>query len=191
MLISTASLARVDGATWLALACTALGWFGLNTLVASFGPIRHTAHFFDLPAAIADPLWLLRGLSAAHGFGTAVFVIICLLFLAAAAAAFARSAGARAPWGSFAPLTLMLLCSIVFYIKASATHIEPGTGMGPVGGWIAHAANGAIAWTGDVVARHVTVGGGGYLSFAASGWLAWRGFQALRRAREEKRLVAR
>ena len=179
------------GAIWIAMAGTALGWFALDSLVANFGVIRHTAHFYDLPAAIVDPLWLLRGISA-HTLAT----------VASSQSSVWRSSPPRRslaprvqwrPWGLFAPLTLMLLCSIAFYIRASSAHIEPNPGPGTVGGWISHhVANGAMTWSGDVVARHV-VGRLRRLSISSSpsGWLAWQGIRELRTGRGRSRLAAR
>jgi hypothetical protein len=95
---------KIDGTTWAALLCVAIGWFWMNTLVATFGPIQHLAHFYDLAAILKDPTQLL-------------------------------------------------------------------TGVGDLARW----ANGASVWTGDVIARHISVGAGGYLSFIASGLLAAKG----------------
>jgi hypothetical protein len=189
MLFANFSLGRIEAPIWIAMAGTALGWFALDSLVASFGVIRHTAHFYDFPAAIVDPLWLLRGFSGAHTLATVVFAIVCLAFIAAPA--LARTRVQWRPWGLFAPLTLMLLCSIAFYIRASSTHIEPNPDLGRLGGWISHLANGAMAWSGDVVARHVSIGSGGYLSLIASGWLAWQGIRELRTSRGDSQLAAR
>jgi hypothetical protein len=164
---------KIDGTTWAALICVAIGWFWMNTLVATFGPIQHVAHFYDLAAILKDPIRLLTGVGDARSLGTAVFSIVCLMVLAAPLLPrlgyphMPRLLGA-------APLLLMLLCSTVLYVKSSSAHIEADS-MGRIGGYLARWANGASAWTGDVVARHISVGPGGYLSFIASGVLAAKG----------------
>jgi hypothetical protein len=78
---------------------------------------------------------------------------------------------------SCAPVLLMLLCGITLYVKSSSAHIEATDSIGRIGGYVAHWANGATAWTGDVVARHIRVGAGGYLAFIASGFLAVKGIR--------------
>jgi hypothetical protein len=165
---------KIDSPTWLALACVLLGWFGLNTLVATFGPIEHTVRFYDLPMVMHDPRWLLIGVQEASALSRVVFGLVCLVVLTAPL--LPRLAFARVPYLlSAAPFLLMLLCGIVLYVKSSSTHIEASAGLGRLGGYLAKWANGATSWSGDVVARHIAIGAGGYLSFLASGFLAVKG----------------
>jgi hypothetical protein len=186
--MNSLALHRIDAKTWIAMACIAFGWFGLNTLEATFGPLRHVAHFYDLPAIMTDPRWLLRGVSDSHTFGTVVFAFVCLLVIASPL--LPRLGYPRTTWLNLLPLALMLLCSIVLYVKSSSTHIEAGDGAGKIGEYLARWANGAVGWTGDVISRHIAVGAGGYLSFLASGWLAAQGVLELRAARENGRITA-
>jgi hypothetical protein len=170
---------RIDWTSWVALGAIVLGWFGLNTLVATFGPLQHTARFYDLPLVMINPRRLLFGLDEAMSAGTVVFGMACLLI--AALPLLPRLGVLTARWLLIlAPLLLMLLCSIVLYIKASSTHISAPESMGKVGGFLARWANGAMDWTGDVVSRHIALGSGAYLSFFASVWLAAKGVMALR-----------
>jgi hypothetical protein len=165
---------KIDGITWIAVACLVLGWFWLDTLAATFGPIRHTVHFYDLPVVMRDPRWLLTGLSDAYPLIRVVFGLVCLVVITAPL--LPRLGFPHVPYLlSSAPLLLMLLCGIVLYVKSSTTQIEATDSLGRIGGYIAKWANGATQWTGDVVARHIAIGAGGYLSFAASGFLAVRG----------------
>jgi hypothetical protein len=186
--MNSLALHRVDARTWIAMACIAAGWFGLNTLEATFGPLQHVAHFYDLPAIMTDPRWLIRGVSASHNFGTVVFGSLCVLVILAPVVP--RLGYPRTAWLGLLPLALMLLCGIVLYVKSSATHIEAGDGAGKVGEYLARWANGAVSWTGDVVSRHIAIGAGGYLAFIASGWLAAQGALELRAARENGRITA-
>jgi hypothetical protein len=179
---------RIDTPTWIAMACIAIGWFWLNTLVAAFGPIQHAASFYDLPAVMKEPRWLLTGVSGAHSVGTLVFGFLCLAVVVSPL--FPRLGYPRTAWFNVAPLALMLLCGIGLYVRASSARIEPGDSMGRLGGYVAHWANGAAAWGGDVLARHIALGAGGYLAFAASAWLAVRWVIELRTAGENDRLAA-
>jgi hypothetical protein len=167
-------LKKIDAATWVAVACIILGWFGLNTLVATFGPIEHAAYFYDLGALMREPRWLLTGVSVSRSFGTIVFGLICLIV--AAVPLLPRLGYPKVPWLlSSLPLLFMLLCGITLYVKASYAHIEATDSLGRLGGYIARWANAATDWTGDVISRHIAMGAGSYLSFVAGGWLAFRG----------------
>jgi hypothetical protein len=172
-----------DNTTWVAIACVLGGWFGMSTLVATFGPLQHAVRFYELPAAIKDPRWLLSGVGPAPSLSSIVFGIVCLIVIAAPLLPRLGYSYSRAHirWlTSSAPLLLMLLCGITLYVKSSSVHIEAES-MGRLGGYVARWANGAIGWTGDVVARHIAVGAGGYLSFIASGFLAVKGITDRRR----------
>jgi len=166
--------AKIDSLTWLAVACVLLGWFILNTLVATFGPVVHTARFYDLPVVMHDPRWLVNGVEEAFPMAKAAFGFVCLA--AVSAPLLARLGAPRVPYLlSAAPFLLMLLCGIVLYVKSSSIQIDATAGLGRIGGYLAKWANGAANWSGDVVARHIAIGAGGYLSFLASGFLAVRG----------------
>jgi hypothetical protein len=167
---------KIDNITWVAMACVAAGWFWMNTLIATFGPIQHVVHFYELPSAMKDPRWLLAGIGASASLSTIGFGIACLLMIPAPL--LPRLGYPHVPWLlSCAPVLLMLLCGITLYVKSSSTHIEATDSLGRIGGYVAHWANGATAWTGDVVARHIRVGAGGYLAFIASGFLAVKGIR--------------
>jgi hypothetical protein len=165
---------KIDGITWVAVACLVLGWFVLNTLSATFGPIQHTVHFYDLWIVMRDPRWLLTGVTDAYPLTRVVFGLVCLIVITAPF--LPRLGFPNVPYLlSSAPLLLMLLCGIVLYVKSSTTQIESTESLGRIGGYIAKWTNGAVNWSGDVVARHIAIGAGGYLSFVASIYLAVRG----------------
>jgi hypothetical protein len=170
------SVLRVDATTWVAMACVAVGWFGLHTLVATFGPIVQVVHFYDLPAVMNDPRWLLVGVSESHSVGAIVFGIVCILVIAAPALSRRRDTFAPRVM-SCAPLLLMLLCGIALYVKTSSAQLESASS---IGGYVARWANSATAWSGDVISRHIAFGAGAYLSFFASVVLAFKGFNSRR-----------
>ena len=165
---------KIDSPTWIALGCVLLGWFGLNTLVATFGPVVHVAHFYDLPVVMQDPRWLLTGVEDTFPLARLAFGFVCVV--AATAPLLPRLGSPRAPYLlSAAPFLLMLLCGVVLYVKSSATHVDAGPSLGTWGGYLAKWANQASNLGTDVVARHMVIGAGGYLAFLASGFLAIRG----------------
>jgi hypothetical protein len=167
-------LRAIDVTIWLAMGCVIVGWFGMSTLVASFGPVQHNAHFYDLAAVMLNPRRLVFGWDSSPSVGTLAFALVSLLIVVLPL--LPRLGIRTARWLLLcAPALLMLLCSIVLYIKASSTHIGAPDSMGKVGQYLAMAANGAMDWTGDVVSRHISLGAGAYLSFAGSLWLALRG----------------
>jgi hypothetical protein len=165
---------KIDSLTWVAVGCVVLGWFWLDTLAASFGPIHNTVHFYDLPVVMHDPRWLLSGVRDAHPLAKVTFGLVCLVVITAPL--LPRMGFPHVPYLlSSAPFLLMLLCGIVLYVKSSSTQIAATDSLGRIGGYLAKWANGATNWTGDVVARHIAIGAGGYLAFLASGFLAVRG----------------
>jgi hypothetical protein len=171
---------KIDAISWIALGCLALGWFWLDTLTATFGPVQYTAHFYDLPAVMHDPRWLLSDIRDAYPLARVVFGFVCLVVITAPL--LPRLGFPHVPYLlDSAPFLLMLLCGIVLYVKTSSVQIEATDSLGQIGGYIARWADGAkwanaaTRWTGDVVARHIAIGAGGYLSFLASGFLAIRG----------------
>lgn len=46
---------RIDGASQMAMLAIFVGWFFVDTLVASLGSLQHGVRFFDISSAIADP----------------------------------------------------------------------------------------------------------------------------------------
>ncbi len=161
------------------MACIVVGWFGLDTLIATFGPVRHSAHFYDLPAILLDPRRLLFGPDVGFSAGSFAFGLLSLAMIVLSV--LPRLGVPRARWLLIlAPLLWMTLCGIVLYVKASSAHISAPEQMGRMGGYLASWANGAMRWTGDVAARHITIGPGAYLAFAASCWLALKGASGLR-----------
>ncbi|HEY3783650.1 MAG TPA: hypothetical protein VGL55_00040 [Steroidobacteraceae bacterium] len=174
-----ASLRRIDGLSWLAMICLAVGWFGLDTLVGVLGPVRHAAHFYELPALILDPQRLLFGLDPSFSAGLALFGLLCLAIIPLPL--LPRMGFMTGKWLLLsAPLLWMVLCGSVLYLKASAAHIAAPQGMGRLGGYLASWANGTLDWAGDVVARHITIGPGAYLALLGGAWLLVRGAGELR-----------
>ena len=74
---------KIDGITWVAVACLVLGWFWLDTLAATFGPVQHAVHFYDLPLVMRDPRWLLTGVTDAYPLIRVVFGLVCLVVITA------------------------------------------------------------------------------------------------------------
>ena len=177
--IVSVPLRRIDGLSWLAMACIAVGWFGLDTLVATFGPVRHTAHFYDLPAVMLDPPRFLIGPAESLSAGRFVFGLLCVAVIALPV--LPRLGVSPARWLLIsAPLLWMALCGIVLYVKTATAHIAAPERMGRLGGYLASWANGAMDWSGDVVARHIALGPGAYLALIGATWLAYKGANELR-----------
>jgi hypothetical protein len=177
---------KIDNATWVAIAVVVAGWFCLNTLVATFGPIQHSVHFYELPSAMKDPRWLLYGVGQSASLTSIVFAIVCLGVIGAPLVpriGLLPQMSTRVAWlMSSAPLLLMVLCGVTLYVKSSTAHIEAMDSLGRVGDYLARFANGATRWGGDVVARHIAIGAGSYASFIASGFLAVKGVLSRRPA---------
>ncbi len=171
---------RVDPATWLALFAIAMGWFWMATLVGTFGPVRQIMHFYDFPAVLRDPTWLVHGIRPAPGVEVLAFGSLSVLVLLAPLGA--HRLNTRNAWLLYAaPLALMLLSGIALYVKTSQPFFAVSSGAGSLGAFFAQVTNGIVGRVSDTISRHITVGAGGYLAFVAAGYLTWkaaRGYHA-------------
>lgn len=174
-------LAPLNPVVWLALVCVLSGWFLLDTLHVSAGPIDHGVRFYQLAAIISRPVRLFTGVDHGYGFGTALFGLVCVAaLLAPLAPLYARD---RRAWlGHFAPLALLLACALLLYARTSgefwATSNEPEA----ISNDLIRFANDLIHRGGDIAARRVAIGAGGYLAFVGSAVLALRGILHYRKA---------
>src|SRR5579863_1204848 len=92
---------RIDGASQVALLAIFVGWFFVDTLVASLGTLQHGVRFFDISSAIFDPTRIFFAGDASWRRGS--FVLLCLVCLLAPILPHWRTA--RWAWAAYlAPL---------------------------------------------------------------------------------------
>jgi hypothetical protein len=169
--------ARIDGLSLLALLALFIGWFLMDTLVASLGSLRHGLHFFDISAAIADPTRIFFGVEAS--FRRIFFGGLCLACLLAPLVPHWRSH--RLAWAAYlAPLALMIFCGALLYAKSSGDFFPAPSDAGSLGTSVMRFANDMVNRGSGLVSKHISVGVGGYLAFAGALVLAIQGTRHFR-----------
>src|ERR1700722_6974030 len=169
---------RIDGASQMAILAIFVGWFFVDTLVASLGSLQHGVRFFDISSAIADPTRIFFAIDASWRRG--LFVLLCLLCLLAPILPHWRTA--RWAWAAYlAPLALMVACGALLYSQASSEFFSAPQDAQSLSSSVIHFANGLVHRGSGLVARHVSIGAGGYLAFAGSLVLAVQGMRRLTR----------
>ncbi len=167
---------RIDGASQMAILAVFVGWFFVDTLVASLGSLQHGVRFFDISSAIADPTRIFFAADASWRRG--LFVLLCLLCLVAPILPHWRAA--RWAWAAYlAPLALMVACAALLYSQTSSEFFLAPQDAQSLTGSVIRFANGLVHRGSGLVARHVSIGAGGYLAFAGSLALAVQGMRRL------------
>lgn len=174
-------LRQVDRQTWIALVVLAVAWFFMATVVTTLGPMKEKYHFFDMLTVVLNPSWLLYGMGSSHPLEAIAFGLLDLAVLVTPIVPFIVKK--RSAWLlSMAPLVLMLLCAYELHAKTAGPYFA-ATPRG--GSWthaLVHFGNSVAEGTGNMVARHISIGLGAYLALAASLYLAVRGLRAFRAA---------
>jgi hypothetical protein len=168
---------QMDGISLLAMLAIFIGWFFVDTLVVTFGELRHGVRFFDISSAILDPTRIFFGVD--DSLQRIVFALICLSCLLAPLWPHWRRS--RLAWASYlAPLALMLLCGTLLYSKTSSEFFS-AQGQASLSSGVIRFANDLIGRANGLVSRHISIGAGGYLAFAGSAALAALGIRRMSR----------
>lgn len=177
-----ATTARSDWSVWAAAACTACGWFFMNSLITDFGVVQFQFRFYNVLTLMHSPGSIATGVSGdgarldAWLFGT-----VCAIAVVAALAPALSSR--KAAWlGCLAPFALMALAGVVLYHGFSQDLIDNKGMLGDSGLGLSRFANSLAQKIGAEVSRQIHVGFGGYLSLAASAYLAVKGLRGYRTA---------
>jgi hypothetical protein len=167
---------RIDGASQMAILAIFVGWFFVDTLVASLGSLQHGVRFFDISSAITDPTRIFFAVQASWQRG--LFVLLCLLCLLAPILPHWRTA--RWAWAAYlAPLALMVACGALLYTQTSSEFFSTPQDAQSLGSSVFRIAHDLVHRGSGLVARHVSIGAGGYLAFAGSLALAVQGMRRL------------
>jgi hypothetical protein len=170
---------QVDRQTWIAVLALIVGWFFSATLVTSLGSIKQKYHFFDMLTVMLNPPWLIYGMGSSHVGDSILFGVLCTLVLVGPIVPFAVKK--RSAWLlCVAPLILMLAVGFELYAKTSGPYFEATQRAGSFAHALVRWGNAIAQGTGNLVARHISVGFGAYLSLAASLYLAAKGLRTFR-----------
>jgi hypothetical protein len=170
---------RLDPTTWLALLCIVVGWFFMNTLAVSLGPINHTFRFFDMLAIIDNPLQLFTGLKPVHYIEVTIFTLLCIGALCAPAMPYVRED--RTSWLAYlVPLLLMIVAYLWLYVRTSGDFFATPADAGTLSSDVIRFTNDLLHLGTQPVARRVTIGAGSYVSIVGGVALAVRGIRGYR-----------
>jgi hypothetical protein len=173
--------AHGDALFWSCVGAILVGWFLLDTLHVSVGPIEHAVRFYDFAAIIARPVRLLTGVGR-HGLGSFSFALLCCASIGATLAPWFRRER-HAALGAMAPLVLILACALLLYARSSGEVLMTSNDPTAISNDVFRFANDLLHRGGAVVARRVTIGAGAYLAFIGALVLALRGLAAWRGGR--------
>jgi hypothetical protein len=175
------AIRRVDWDAQAAIALTLIGWFLLDTLRLTWGPVEHAIPFYEVPLLLASPARLLTGFEGQRGTGTVLFTLLCFgALLAPLAPYFWRARSAWLGWS--APFALIVICAGLLYLRMSGDFFRMGGG-DTLANDLRHIGNHLLHRAGAGVAHRVTFAAGGYLALLSSAYLAVRGIRGWRNHR--------
>jgi hypothetical protein len=157
---------RLDVVSLLCVGAVAIGWFGMNTLVVSFGRLVQTTRFYELGVVMLHPGALFLGVGSGHGLELTGFTLLALLTLFAAVAVPVMVPQRSAWLAGYAPLLMMLLCVALLYGNGSGT--PPASSDPGLRDDVMRLASHLLQRAQDAVVSHISVGAGGVLSALAS-----------------------
>jgi hypothetical protein len=176
-------LKRLDLIALLCLGLIAIGWFGMDALVVSFGRIGHNTRFYEFGVAMLHPAVLFVGVGTSHTielWGFTLLAVATLIAVLAVPMLFPHRTAWLAGW---LPLALMLICFTLLYSNGSngqdAAAYDPG-----LRGDIMRLANHAIQRAERPLISHIGIGAGGVLALLISIGLAVRSTLNFRASRE-------
>jgi hypothetical protein len=169
---------RLDALSLLFLSMVVIGWFGMDTMVVSFGHLVQSTRFYEVGVAVLQPATLFVGVGSNHTVALTLFTLLALLTLFAAVAAPVMFAHRWAWLAGWAPLALMLACAGLLYFSGAATSPPPsGPGLHDD---LVRIASHLLQHAQDAAVSHISIGAGGMLSALASTALAIRSTRMFR-----------
>jgi hypothetical protein len=158
---------RLNLAALLAFAGIVVGWYALDLIVVTAGPLRYGFHFEDAWNLIAHPVQTLAITTSRAKPAPGFFATLCVaaLLLPITPHVLRR----RIAWLAYvAPLLLMGICAIYAYTKFSGQTFVNDYQPHTLGARVTGFANHLIGRAGNVSARKVKVGLGLYVGALAS-----------------------
>jgi apolipoprotein N-acyltransferase len=164
---------------WLNLAAVGMvfaGWFLLDTLSTTIGPIGLDFHFIDMAAIIDQPARLFTGVGSSAGGLTIVFGVLSLAVLAATLLPYV-SGSRLARLARIAPLLLILVCGGLLYHETSQDTFSAAQNSGDVTAALVNLANVMARHSAGIAARHIGVGAGAWVAAVGALYLAYTGLR--------------
>jgi hypothetical protein len=174
---------RLDLIALLCLGLIAIGWFGMDALVVSFGRIGQNTRFYEFGVAMLHPAVLFVGVGTAHTIELWGFTLLTMATLITALAVpmlFPHRSAWLAGW---LPLALMLICFTLLYSNGSSGQDAAAYGSG-LRGDLMRLANHAMQRAERPLISHISIGAGGVFALLISLVLAVRSTLNFRASRE-------
>jgi hypothetical protein len=159
---------RPDAVTLACLALIAFGWFGMNTLVVSFGRLAQATHFYEIGVALAHPVTLFIGVGEGHALLLGVSTLLAATGLLAVMAIPLLRAEPDAWLSGWIPLALMLTCLALLYFSGSGTPpARLDAGDPGLRADLLRLANHVMQRAQRALVAHISLGAGAVLSLSA------------------------
>jgi hypothetical protein len=175
--------ARLDRISLLCAGLIAIGWFGMNTLVATFGHYAQATRFYQLGVVMLHPGALFIGYGSGHALEVAAFATIALLILLAVPVMPLMYAQRQAWLAGWLPLAWMIICALVISASGASGQAQAAAATG------SSLHDDLVRLTGhlmqraqDTLVSHIGIGAGGVLAGLACIALAVRATRMFRMA---------
>jgi hypothetical protein len=165
---------RLDLAALACLGLIAIGWFGMDALVVSFGRFAQDTRFSELGVVLLHPAALFVGVGASHTLEVWTFALLALITLFAVLAAPLLFPQREAWLAGWLPLTLMLICFALLYGNGSSGQLEASASTSGLHDDLIRLVGSVRQSVERSLVGHISVGAGGVLSLLASIVLALR-----------------
>jgi hypothetical protein len=159
---------RIDAFALVCIALIALSWFGMNTLLVSFGHFTQGTRFYEMGVVLLHPAALFIGIGNDHAVVLTTVILLAMAALLVALAAPLVSSQPRAWLTGWLPLMLMLTCFAVLYGNGSGAQLDAAAAGSSIQDDLMRLANHMMQRAQNALVAHIGIGSGGVLSLLAA-----------------------
>jgi hypothetical protein len=158
---------NIDSFALVCIATVALSWFGMDTLVVSFGHFTQGTRFYEMGVVLLHPATLFLGVGDGHAVLLVTFILLAMAGLLAALVTPIVSSDSRAWLAGWLPLMMMLLCFAALYGNGSGAQVDAAAAGSTIHDSLLRLANHVMQHAQDALVAHIGIGSGGVLALVA------------------------